>query len=99
MSRKQNFQHGGILLDFVIQDCAQTGQKVLLFGNGNSDPFDFGISSHTAETISFNVENLFHAILQKILLNITYYTIQDEYHMRDKTWNFKLAINFNFALN
>lgn len=65
-----------------------TGQKVHLFGNRNYDPFDFGISFHIAETISFNVENLFHVILQKILLNILYNTIQDEYHMREK--NMKL---------
>lgn len=63
MSRKQNFQPGGLVWDFLIQDCSQTGQKVHLFGNGNSDHFDFGISSHTAETISFNVENLFRGIL------------------------------------
>lgn len=50
---------------------------VHLFGNGNSDPFDFGISFHTAKTISFNVENLFHVILQN---NIVKYNVQ--YHAR-----------------
>lgn len=76
MSRKQNFQLGEILWDFIIQDSSKTGQKVHLLGNGNSDTFDFGISSHTAETISFNAENLFHVILQKNIVkyNVQYYT-------------------------
>lgn len=73
MSRKQNFQLRGILWDFLIQDCLQTCQKVHLSGNGNFDSFDFGISFSTAETISFNVENLFHVILQK---NIVKYNVQ-----------------------
>lgn len=83
MFRKQNFQLGGIFWGFVSQDCSQTGQKVHLLGNGNSDPFDFGISFHNSETISFNVENLFHVILPKDIVkyNVQYNTIQDEYHI------------------
>lgn len=68
MLRKQNFQFGGMVWHFGIQDCSQTGQKSTFLAKGNSNHFDFGIRSDIGEAFFSSVENLFNGIFKKNII-------------------------------